>query len=217
MCTHCLRKFALEFQGRVGTFSLCVARGPVWPGTGWALATKRVLLMPLVLTNKQWLLLSMARLIQVLSVFSKIGVLSVEPPTFTRGCRFASRSSGAPWFGGRASNRASVYDQGMSGEDPGLEDVEDKLQALAEWVLKTVNYKHVLVRVVFTVTYSSVSREGRKRRQTVKFHMLRRRMTPSGAPQRKLTWSAIEQIRWAALYSPHCCCFFQTSLCMTLN
>lgn len=74
----------------------------------------------------------MARLIQVLSVFSRVGVLSVKPPTFTSGCKFASRSGGAQWFGGRASNSASVYDEGMSGEDQGLEDVEDKLQALAE-------------------------------------------------------------------------------------
>lgn len=74
----------------------------------------------------------MARLIQVLSVFSRVGILSVEPPTFISGCRFASRSGGAPWIGGRASNRAWVYDEGMSGEDPGMEDVEDKLQALAE-------------------------------------------------------------------------------------
>ncbi|XP_075882569.1 neugrin [Nelusetta ayraudi] len=112
----------------------------------------------------------MARLLQVLSVFSRVGVLSVEPPASTRGCRFASRSGGAPWVGGSASKRASVYDDGVTGEGSSLEDVEDKLQALAE--------------------------EGRKRRQTVKFHMLRRRMTPSGAPQRKLTWSAIEQIRY---------------------
>lgn len=37
--------------------------------------------------------------------------------------------------------------------------------------------------------------EGRKRQMTVKYHMMRRQMTPSGAPHRKLTWSAIEQIR----------------------
>lgn len=66
------------------------------------------------------------------SVFSRIGVLSVEPPASTRVCRFAGRSGGAPWFGGRASDRVSVYDEGLSGEDPGLEDVEDKLHALAE-------------------------------------------------------------------------------------
>uniref|UniRef100_A0A1A7X577 Neugrin n=1 Tax=Iconisemion striatum TaxID=60296 RepID=A0A1A7X577_9TELE len=38
--------------------------------------------------------------------------------------------------------------------------------------------------------------EGRKRQKTVKFHILRRQMTPSGAPHRKLTWDAIEQIRY---------------------
>lgn len=37
--------------------------------------------------------------------------------------------------------------------------------------------------------------EGRKRQRAVKYHILRRQMTPSGPPQRKLTWDAIEQIR----------------------
>lgn len=37
--------------------------------------------------------------------------------------------------------------------------------------------------------------EGRKRQRTVKYHILRRQMTPPGAPQRKLTWDAMEQIR----------------------
>lgn len=71
----------------------------------------------------------MARLLQVLS---RVGVLLVDHPTSTRGCRFATRSGGASWIGGRASNRASVYGEEMPGEDPGLEDVEDKLQALVE-------------------------------------------------------------------------------------
>ncbi|XP_006785847.1 neugrin [Neolamprologus brichardi] len=38
-------------------------------------------------------------------------------------------------------------------------------------------------------------REERKRQKTVKYHILRRQMTPSGAPERRLTWDAIEQIR----------------------
>lgn len=139
----------------------------------------------------------MARLIQV---FSRVVVLAVKPPAFFSSCRFASRSGGAPWLSGRTSNSASVYDEGMSGEDPVLEDVDDKLQALVEWVLKTVNNKR---GVVFILTHSTVSREGRKRRKTVKFHMLRRQMTQPGAPQRKLTWSAIEQIRWVALHVTH--------------
>lgn len=112
----------------------------------------------------------MARLLEIFSVISKVGVLSVESPAFTRGCGLASRSGGAPWVGGAASKRTSMYRERVLGEDPDLDDVEDKLQTLDE--------------------------EGRKRRQSVKFHMLRRRMTPRGAPPRKLTWSAMEQIRY---------------------
>ena len=41
--------------------------------------------------------------------------------------------------------------------------------------------------------------EERKKQRTVKYHILRRHMTPSGAPQRMLTWDAMEQIRWGAL------------------
>lgn len=74
------------------------------------------------------------------------------------------------------SNKTSRYSYGMSDEEPELEDVEDKLQALVE--------------------------EGRKRQRTVKYHILRRQMTPSGAPQRKLTWDAIEQIRYLKQEQP---------------
>uniref|UniRef100_A0A8C5HZG6 Neugrin n=1 Tax=Gouania willdenowi TaxID=441366 RepID=A0A8C5HZG6_GOUWI len=35
-----------------------------------------------------------------------------------------------------------------------------------------------------------------RKQKTVKFHILRRKMTPPGAPQRKLTWEAMEQIRF---------------------
>lgn len=42
--------------------------------------------------------------------------------------------------------------------------------------------------------------ERKKRAKTVKYHILRRKMTQSGAPQRKLTWSAMEQIRWEAFF-----------------
>ncbi|KAF3696799.1 Neugrin Neurite outgrowth-associated protein Precursor [Channa argus] len=67
----------------------------------------------------------------------------------------------------------------MSDGEPGLEDledVEDKLQAVFD--------------------------EGRKQQRTVKYHILRRQMTPPGAPQRKLTWDAIEQIRYLKQEQP---------------
>lgn len=64
----------------------------------------------------------------------------------------------------------------MSEQVYGLEDVEDKIQAV-------------------------IDKEEKKRR-TVKYHILRRQMTPGGAPERKLTWDAIEQIRYLKQEQP---------------
>ncbi|KAM6924882.1 neugrin [Xenentodon cancila] len=58
--------------------------------------------------------------------------------------------------------------QGRGEQD--LDEVEDKLQELID--------------------------EGRKRQRTVKYHMLRKQMTPPGAPERRLSWDAMEQIRY---------------------
>lgn len=85
-----------------------------------------------MLTNDQQLFLPMARLFQIISAVSRVGFLSVKPTACTNVCRLTGRSGGAPWFGKRASNKAPVYDEWMSGEDPDMEDVEEKLQALAE-------------------------------------------------------------------------------------
>ncbi|XP_033825259.1 neugrin [Periophthalmus magnuspinnatus] len=64
----------------------------------------------------------------------------------------------------------------ISNEEDELEDVEDKFQ-------RVVN-KEV------------------KRQKTVKYHILRRKMTPSGPPERKLTWEAIEEIRYLKQEQP---------------
>ncbi|KAG8002731.1 Neugrin [Nibea albiflora] len=126
----------------------------------------------------------MARPLQLLS---RLGALSRIPAAPMNCCRFASRGvqGGKAWMGqshahrDRGSNRASRYRDEMSDEELGLEDVddvEDKLQALVD--------------------------EGRKRQRTVKYHILRRQMTPPGAPQRTLTWDAIEQIRYLKQEQP---------------
>ncbi|XP_022597257.1 neugrin [Seriola dumerili] len=124
----------------------------------------------------------MARPLQVLSLLSGLGSLSVKTPN---SCRFASRGASGAWTGqshvrrDRASSRAPRYSDEMSEEEFGLEDVEDvedKLQALDD--------------------------EGRKRQKTVKYHILRRQMTAPGAPQRKLTWDTIEQIRYLKQEQP---------------
>ncbi|GLD45971.1 neugrin [Lates japonicus] len=125
----------------------------------------------------------MARPLQVLSLLSRLGSLSSVTPT--NSCRFASRGASGSWMGqshvrrDRASNRAPRYSDEMSDEEYGLqdlEDVEDKLQDLVH--------------------------EARKRQRTVKYHILRRQMTQPGALPRKLTWDAIEQIRYLKKEQP---------------
>lgn len=80
----------------------------------------------------------MARRLQVLSLLSRLGALSVISPASVNGCRFASRGASKAWMGQShvhresVSNRASRYSNEMSDEELGLEDVEDKLQALVE-------------------------------------------------------------------------------------
>ncbi|XP_019114784.2 neugrin [Larimichthys crocea] len=131
---------------------------------------------------------SMARPLQVLSLLSRLGALSGIPSASTNYCRFASRGvqGSKAWMGQShahkdrgQSNRASrykdeTYDEELGWED--VDDVEDKLQALVD--------------------------EGRKRQRTVKYHILRRQMTAPGAPQRKLTWDAMEQIRYLKQEQP---------------
>ncbi|AWP09561.1 putative neugrin isoform 2 [Scophthalmus maximus] len=118
----------------------------------------------------------MARPLQVLSLLSRLGL---SPTPATNSCRFASRGP-VPWISQRhvRSDRAAGHSDEMSGEDSGgyPEDAEDKLQGLVD--------------------------EGRKRQKTVKYHMLRRQMTPTGAPQRKLTWNAMQQIRYLKQEQP---------------
>ncbi|XP_047434510.1 neugrin [Mugil cephalus] len=117
--------------------------------------------------------ISMARSLQVLSLFSRFGALSVIPPVSANIRRFASRVGGRKaWMDQDRVHRetASTRDGDMDDMSDELEDVEDRLEALMD--------------------------EGRKRQRTLKYHILRREMTPKGAPQRKLTWDAMEQIRF---------------------
>ncbi|XP_035511936.1 neugrin [Morone saxatilis] len=126
----------------------------------------------------------MARPLQVLSLLSRLGALSVIPSASLNGCRFASRGASKAWVGqsivhrDRVPHRASRHRDELSDEEglADVEDVEDKLQAL--------------------------DNEGRKRQKILKYHILRRQMTPPGAPQRKLTWDAIEQIRYLKQEQP---------------
>ncbi|XP_031700959.1 neugrin [Anarrhichthys ocellatus] len=121
----------------------------------------------------------MARPLQVLSLLSRLGALCATPSVSINSCRSASRGASrarmgpSPVHRDRASNRAHGDDMSVDDE---LEDVEDKLQAVVD--------------------------EARKGQRTLKYHILRRQMTPPGAPQRKLTWDAIEQIRYLKREQP---------------
>uniref|UniRef100_UPI003AAEE6D9 neugrin n=1 Tax=Centroberyx gerrardi TaxID=166262 RepID=UPI003AAEE6D9 len=121
----------------------------------------------------------MARPLRVFSLLSRLGPLSVMPTVSARSCRFASRDARA-WTGQsrvhRASDRAPRQSREMFDDDVDMEDVEDKLQSLID--------------------------EERKRQRTVKYHVMRRQMTPSGAPERKLSWDAIQQIRYLKQEQP---------------
>uniref|UniRef100_A0A1A8SEK5 Neugrin n=1 Tax=Nothobranchius rachovii TaxID=451742 RepID=A0A1A8SEK5_9TELE len=116
----------------------------------------------------------MAGRVQFFSLLYKLRASSVVSSASLNSYRFSSRSNKKTWTGQsfgvykEFNDQHRYRDDGSDGED--LEDVEDKLQALLN--------------------------EGRKRQKTVKYHMLRRQMIPPGAPQRKLTWDAIEQIRY---------------------
>lgn len=81
-------------------------------------------------------------------------------------CRFSSKGSHIqPWARAQAVRRRDDISNG----EHELEDVEDKIQQVID--------KEV------------------KRQKQVKFHILRRQMTPRGPPERKLTWDAMEEIR----------------------
>ncbi|XP_074536835.1 neugrin isoform X2 [Halichoeres trimaculatus] len=120
----------------------------------------------------------MARPFQLFSVLSRLCAPSVGSSLYISGCRFASRDASSVWMrqSQKIRDRASRYSDHVSDEEFGLEDVEDKLQSLVD--------------------------EGRKRQKTVKYHILRRKMIPAGAPQRKLTWDAMEQIRYLKQEQP---------------
>ncbi|KAM6930173.1 neugrin [Lycodopsis pacificus] len=111
----------------------------------------------------------MARPLQVLSLLSRLGALCATPSVSINSCRSASRGANRARMGPSPVHRDGASKSDDMSVDDELEDVEDKLQAVVD--------------------------EERKGQRTLKYHILRRQMTPPGAPQRKLTWDAIQQIR----------------------
>ncbi|XP_029506335.2 LOW QUALITY PROTEIN: neugrin [Oncorhynchus nerka] len=104
-------------------------------------------------------------------IASRLGKLSVMP---TRSCsRHLCSDASKAWMDQRQTHRTSAHrHRGMEerSEDPDLDDVDDKVQA------------------VFS--------EERRRQRTVKYHIVKRQLTESGAPERMLSWDAMEQIRY---------------------
>ncbi|XP_064812321.1 neugrin [Oncorhynchus masou masou] len=104
-------------------------------------------------------------------IVSRLGKLSVMP---TRSCiRHLCSDASKAWMDQRQTHRTSAHrhrGKEERSEDPDLDDVDDKVQA------------------VFS--------EERRRQRTVKYHIVKRQLTESGAPERMLSWDAMEQIRY---------------------
>nr|XP_046220655.1 neugrin [Oncorhynchus gorbuscha] len=104
-------------------------------------------------------------------IASRLGKLSVMP---TRSCsRHLCSDASKAWMDQRQTHRTSAHrhrGKEERSEDPDLDDVDDKVQA------------------VFS--------EERRRQRTVKYHIVKRQLTESGAPERMLSWDAMEQIRY---------------------
>lgn len=122
--------------------------------------------------------MAMARSLRALSLLPGLCSGSLAPSWSASCCRFASRGFNRTRTepGGPGGDRFGSHGKRRSDGADELEDVEDKIQAL-------------------------VDAEG-KRRKTVKYHIMRRKMTPAGPPQRKLTWDAMEQIRFLKQEQP---------------
>ncbi|KAF6724705.1 Neugrin [Oryzias melastigma] len=115
-----------------------------------------------------------SRALHVLCHFSRSGSQFVSPSVYYVSCRLASRGISRAWKGqnyeqGDTKSNRPTYRDDADG-DVDLEDVEDKIQALID--------------------------KERQAQRTLKYHIIRRKMTPAGAPERRLTWEAIDQIRY---------------------
>ncbi|XP_017323237.1 neugrin isoform X2 [Ictalurus punctatus] len=95
-------------------------------------------------------------------------------------CRHASRSARS-WTASAThshslSGNRRTEQQDFSEDDLDMDEVESKLEALVK--------------------------EERKREKSAKFHKIRRKLSSAGAPERRLSWDAIQQIRYLKQESP---------------
>ncbi|KAM8830935.1 neugrin isoform 1-T3 [Synchiropus picturatus] len=114
----------------------------------------------------------MTRPLRLLSLLpGLLAARTVTPRVSAVSCRYMSRRNNQHFLErSRAPSGITTLDNGDSFEEPDFEDVEDKLQALFL--------------------------EEKRKSKKLKFNILKRKMTPPGPPDRKLTWQSIEQIRY---------------------
>ncbi|XP_061910224.1 neugrin [Entelurus aequoreus] len=121
----------------------------------------------------------MAGRLPVLSMLASLGVRTVASPSVGHHRvplmfgRFSSRGGGKTWTE-QSGGHTQFYQE--DGRDCMMEDVEDKLEALLE--------------------------EREKNRNAIKYNIIKRKMRPPGAPERKLSWQAIEQIKYLRQEQP---------------
>ncbi|XP_054635082.1 neugrin [Dunckerocampus dactyliophorus] len=117
-----------------------------------------------------------------LSVISVLATLGARTATLPSACshkvplmfgRFTSRGASKVQMAQNGVRKHFHYEED---EDFMMEEVEDKLETLLE--------------------------ERKKTQKAIKYNIIKRKMMPSGAPERKLTWQAIEQIRYLKQEQP---------------
>ncbi|XP_019716322.1 neugrin [Hippocampus comes] len=109
----------------------------------------------------------LSRWIRAVATSSACILKAVRPHPPSAFCRYASsKRVGKP----RGIQNRARKEEDEDEEDPIMEEVEDKLNALLE--------------------------ESRKKQLRIKYNIMDRKMTPSGAPERTLTWEAMETIRY---------------------
>ncbi|XP_027022559.1 neugrin isoform X2 [Tachysurus fulvidraco] len=113
-----------------------------------------------------------------LSLVGLVAVKLASLPLLT--CRHASRSARG-WMGAATrsnplSGNRRTEQHDISEDDLDMDEVESKLEALVK--------------------------KERKREKSAKFHKIRQKLSSPGAPERQLSWDAIQQIRYLKQESP---------------
>nr|XP_061802437.1 neugrin-like [Nerophis lumbriciformis] len=114
----------------------------------------------------------LSRWVRPVTTPSACNLKPVAPHPSTAFCRSASNRRVGTTHGAKTRPRRNYDDD----DNFTMEDVEDKVNAVLEEVIK--------------------------KQKIIKYNIMRRKMTPSGAPERNLTWEAIETIRYLKSENP---------------